>query len=220
MTKLPIYNQQGKQVKKIELDPIVFDGKINQGVLYQAVLMYRANRRKGLASTKTRREVSGGGRKPWRQKGTGRARVGSIRTPLWRKGGVVFGPHPRDYSFRLPKKIRIAALKSSLNAKVIEDNLLILDDLKIDVPKTKEATKILSNLKLYNKTVLLMLGKINNNLRLSFRNISFLDLAMASNANAYDVLKVKKLIVSLDGLKILIDRIKGLLNKPGTKKKP
>jgi len=208
MPKLPVYNQAGKQVKNLELDPNVFDGKINQDVLYQVILMYRANRRKGLASTLTRGEVSGGGRKPWRQKGTGRARVGSTRNPLWRKGGVVFGPHLRDYSFRLPKKIRIAALKSSLNAKLNENSLFILDDIKIDAPKTKEAIKLLSKLKLDNETTLLMLDEINTNLRLSFRNISFLNIAKASDTNAYDVLGAQKLIVNLKGLAILVDRIK------------
>ena len=210
MFKLPVYNQEGKQIKKIELDPDIFDGKVNQDVLYQAVLMYRANRRKGLAKTLTRCEVSGGGVKPWRQKGTGRARVGSTRSPLWRKGGVVFGPRPRDYSFSLPKKIRITALKSGLNAKLNENNLFILDDLKIDIPKTKQASKILSNLKLDNKSVLLMLKEINTNVKLSFRNINFLDMVKAANTNAYDILKVKRLMVTLDGLKVLVDRIKAV----------
>jgi len=210
MFKLPVYNQEGKEIESLELDPNVFDGQVNLDVLYQVVLMYRANRRKGLASTKTRGEVSGGGKKPWRQKGTGRARVGSIRSPLWRKGGVIFGPHPRDYSFRLPKKIKIAALKSSLNAKLNENNLLILDDLEVDVPKTKEATKILSNLKLNgNKSILLMLDKIDAKSRLSFRNINYVDTISAADTNAYDVLKARKLIVTLSGLKILVDRIKG-----------
>ncbi len=199
-------------MKKVTLDPAVFDGRVNQGVLYQAVLMYRANCRRGQASTLTRGEVSGGGKKPWRQKGTGRARVGSTRSPLWRKGGVVFGPHPcRDYGFRLPKKIRIAALKASLNAKLNENNLLILDDIKIDAPKTKQASKILSNLKLDNKTALLIAEKINANLKLSTRNIGFLDVIKAGNSNAYDVLRAKKLIITLDGLKILVDRIKNAL---------
>jgi large subunit ribosomal protein L4 len=212
---LPVYNQQGKEVKKIELDPGVFDGKVNTGVLYQAVLMYRANLRRGLASTKTRGEVSGGGRKPWRQKGTGRARVGSSRNPLWRKGGVVFGPHPeRVFGFSLPKRIKLAALKSSLNAKLNENNLLILDDLKIDSPKTKEVAKILSNLKLNNKsrqqTALLILEDINDNVKRGFRNISFLDTVKAANINAYDILKVKKLIATFNGIKILVDRIKGM----------
>ena len=207
--KLSVYNQAGKEVKKIELDSSVFDGKVNQDVLYQAVLMYRRNRRKGLASTKTRGEVSGGGRKPWRQKGTGRARVGSIRSPLWRKGGVIFGPHPRDFSIKLPKKIRIAALKSSLNAKLNDNNLVILDNLNMDSPKTKEAYKILNTLKLNDGNILLMLEEISNNLRLSFRNIGSLDILKASNTNAYDVLRAKKIIVTLGGLKVVVNRIKG-----------
>lgn len=213
MPTLPIYSQKGKQLKKIELDPDVFDGKVNQDVLYQAALMYRANRRKGLASTKTRGEVSGGGRKPWRQKGTGRARVGSSRNPLWRKGGVVFGPHPRDFGFSLPKKIKLVALKSILNAKLNEDNLVILDSLKIDSPKTKQAIKILCDLKLDNNSVLLMLDVIDDNLKLSFRNINFLDIMEASNSSAFDILKAGKLIVNLGGLKILVDRIKKELSK-------
>lgn len=215
--KLPVYNQEGKEVKKVELDKKIFNNEVNQAVLYQVVLMYRANRRKGLASTKTRGEVSGGGRKPWRQKGTGRARVGSSRTPVWRKGGVTFGPHPRDYSFRLPKKIRTVALKSSINAKLKENNLLLLDDLKIDMPKTKEANRILLNLKLNNRTsatkksarqerLLLMLNKISANLKLSFRNIHFLCIVRASEVNAYDVLKAKRLIVTQDAFKILNER--------------
>jgi len=237
MSKLPVYNQQGKVVNEIELDSVVFDGEVNQDVLYQAVLMYRANLRKGLASTKTRGEVSGGGRKPWRQKGTGRARVGSSRSPLWRKGGVVFGPVTKQvFGLSLPKRIKLAALKSSLNAKLNENNLLILDDLKIDVSKTKEAVNILSNLKLNNKSrsssqgkaaskksknsktkklrnekTLLTLDDINANLRRSFSNINFLEMVKAADVNAYDILRVKKLIVTLNGIKILADRIKNIL---------
>jgi large subunit ribosomal protein L4 len=235
MSKLPVYNQQGKVVSEIELDPVVFDGKVNQDVLYQAVLMYRANLHKGLASTKTRGEVSGGGRKPWRQKGTGRARVGSSRSPLWRKGGVVFGPGTGQvFGLSLPKRIKLTALKSSLNAKLNENNLLILDDLKIDVSKTKEAVKILSNLKLNNKSrsssqgkaasnksrnfkkprnvkTLLTLDDINANLRRSFSNISFLEMGKAADINAYDILRARKLIATLNGIKILTDRIKNIL---------
>ncbi len=209
MHKVPVYNQQGKRIKEIELDSSVFDGEVNQAVLYQAILMYRANRRKGLASTKTRGEVSGGGRKPWRQKGTGRARVGSIRSPIWRKGGVVFGPHPRDYSYTLPKKIKIAALKSSLNAKLNDNNLIILEDIKINNPKTKEAVKVLSHLKLNGRRILIALGEVEDNLKLSFRNIGHLDVVRASDANAYEVLRAQKLIVNLNALEILINRIKG-----------
>ncbi|MFH1577648.1 MAG: 50S ribosomal protein L4 [Candidatus Omnitrophota bacterium] len=208
MYKIPVYNQQGKQLREIELDPTVFDGKVSQGALYQAVLMYRANHRMGLASTKTRGEVSGGGIKPWRQKGTGRARVGSIRSPLWRKGGVVFGPHPRDYNQKLPKKIKINALKSSINAKLGENNVCIVDDLKIDTPKTKEAIKVLSALKLGTKSILLMLEQINKDLKLSFQNIHFLDIAKASDTNAYDILKTQKLVITLGALEVLIKRLR------------
>jgi large subunit ribosomal protein L4 len=214
---VPVYNQNGKQLKKITLDKSVFDGHVNQSALYQAVLAYRANQRKGLAATKTRGEVSGGGVKPWRQKGTGRARVGSSRNPLWRGGGVVFGPHPRGFGFTLPKKIGITALKSSLNAKMNENNLLILEDLKIGSPKTKEAALILSNLKLENQAVLLMLDEIGTNLKRSFRNISFSEIIAASNAGAYDVLRARKLIVNLKGLNILINRIKSRIKPVSAK---
>lgn len=208
MITLPIYNQKGKQLKKMELDPQVFDGRVNQDVLHQAVLMYNACSRKGVASTKTRGEVSGGGRKPWRQKGTGRARVGSSRNPLWRKGGVVFGPHPRDFGFSLPKRIKLDALKSSLNAKLKENNLVILDALKLDSPKTKQAIKILSDLKLDNKSMLLVLEQIDGSLKRGFQNIRYLDIIKASDSCALDILRVGKLIVSVEGLKVLVERIK------------
>jgi large subunit ribosomal protein L4 len=209
---LPIYNTEGKEINKINLDPRVFDGKINRDVLYQAVLNYRANQRSGLASTKTRGEVSGGGRKPWRQKGTGRARVGSIRSPLWKGGGVVFGPHPRDYSYSLPQKMKLLALKSSLNAKLKENNLVFIEDIKIDKPKTKEIVKILSNLKAQigdlNKPALLLLDKVDRSLRLATNNIEFLDVNLSKDTNAYQVLRAIKVIITKDGLKALIDRLK------------
>ncbi|MDD5042924.1 MAG: 50S ribosomal protein L4, partial [Candidatus Omnitrophica bacterium] len=145
---LPIYNSEGKEVDTVKLDREVFDGSQNKDSLYQAINSYRANQRKGLASTKTRGEVSGGGRKPWKQKGTGRARVGSSRSPLWKHGGVVFGPHPRDFSYSIPQKIKSLALKTALNAKLKENNFLVLDEFKLDEPKTKSAMKVLSSLKL------------------------------------------------------------------------
>jgi len=123
---LPIYNTEGKEVDSIKLNPSVFDGVVNTGVIYQAVNAHLANKRRGLAATKTRGEVSGGGKKPWKQKGTGRARVGSNRSPLWRHGGVIFGPHPRDFSQSIPNKIKLLALRASLNAKVNENNLVVL----------------------------------------------------------------------------------------------
>jgi large subunit ribosomal protein L4 len=205
---LPIYNTEGKEVDSFKLDQSIFDGAVNTNAIYQAVLAYRAAQRKGLASTKTMGEVSGGGRKPWKQKGTGRARVGSIRSPLWRHGGVVFGPHPRDFSYALPAKIKKLALKSSLNAKINENEFFILDDLKIEKPKTKEAVKALSNLKIKTARTLLLLDKLDKNLRLALRNIDSLTVNRARDTHAYEVLAANKLIVTKEGLRELINRLK------------
>lgn len=211
---LPIYNTEGKEVDSIKLNPSVFDGVVNTGVIYQAVNAHLANKRRGLAATKTRGEVSGGGKKPWKQKGTGRARVGSNRSPLWRHGGVIFGPHPRDFSQSIPNKIKLLALRASLNAKVNENNLVVLDGFKVDKPKAKEALKALSNLKLDNgmakgrASVLLLLDKVDENLKLSLRNIGFLNFNLAQNANVYEVLANKKLVVTKGALAKLVERLK------------
>jgi large subunit ribosomal protein L4 len=210
---LPIYNTAGNQIDTVKLDTAVFDGEVNTDAIYQAVNAYRANQRMGLASTKTRGEVSGGGRKPWKQKGTGRARVGSIRSPLWRHGGVIFGPHPRDFSYTLPQKIKSLALKSSLNAKVKENNFVILENLKLENPKTKEAAKIFSHLKIGKKNqrpehTLLLLDKWDNNLKLALRNLSFLKVNLSRDTHTYEVLSNKKLIITKEGLKELTDRLK------------
>lgn len=211
---LPIYNSQGKEVDSIKLNTSVFDGRVNSEAIYQAITAYRANQRKGLAATKTRGEVSGGGKKPWKQKGTGRARVGSTRSPLWRHGGVVFGPHPRDFSYTLPDKIKAVALKSSLNAKVKENNLIVLDEFKLESPKTKEAVKVFANLKVNGSKdkkpsrVLLLLGKAIENANTALRNIDFLKFSLASDTNVYDVLAHKKLVITKDGLTQLTNRLK------------
>ena len=216
---LPIYNTEGKETDSLKLDQGIFDGIVNADAIHQAVLAYRAGQRKGLASTKTMGEVSGGGRKPWRQKGTGRARVGSIRSPLWRHGGIIFGPHPRDFSYTIPVKIKNLALKSSLNAKINENNFIVLDNFKIEQPKTKEAVKILSNLKIgrvkdkkssKTKTIkaLLLSDKLDKNLRLALRNIDFLSINRAQDTHAYEVLAANKLIVTKDGLRELTNRLK------------
>ena len=211
---LPIYNAEGKEVDSVKLNHSVFDGVINEAAIYQAINAYRANQRKGLAATKTRGEVSGGGKKPWKQKGTGRARVGSTRSPLWRHGGVVFGPHPRDFSYVIPSKIRVLALKSSLNAKVKDSNLIVLDDFKMDKPKVKDALKVFSNLKLNNKKpdnklkVLLLVDKVSNVLRLALRNIDFLEFNIAQDTNVYEVMTNKKVVITKDGLTQLTNRLK------------
>lgn len=209
MIALPVYNTEGKVVDNVKLDPHIFDGKVNTAAIYQAVCAYRACQRKGLASTKTRGEVSGGGRKPWRQKGTGRSRVGSIRSPLWRGGGVVFGPHPRDFSYHIPKKLKLLALKSALCAKLNESNILVLDNFGVEKTKTKEAAKIFSHLKIKPlKNLLLLLDKMDDNLKLVLRNIDFLEVNLAKNTHAYEIMKHRKLIITKDALSGLTARLK------------
>ena len=214
MFTLPIYNQEGKEVDTVKLNEKIFDGVVNKDALYQAVNSYRANQRKGLAATKTRGEVSGGGKKPWKQKGTGRARVGSIRSPLWRHGGVVFGPHPRDFYFTIPQKIRSLALKSSLNEKLNENNFVVLDDFKVATTKTKDAIKVFENLKLIPKKtaksagIILLLDKIDKNEKLALRNVEFINSNIARDTHAYEVLKHKKLVITKSALAELTKRFK------------
>ena len=205
---ITVYNQEGKQVEKIELNKDIFDGIVNSDLLYQVVKMYHANKRQGTASTKTRGEVSGGGKKPWRQKHTGRARAGSIRSPLWKGGGVVFGPHPREFNYSLSKKIRLGALKSSMNAKLNSEDLVIIDKIHLDNLKTKEFGKILNNLKIEDKAIIVFDSK-EQNISLAARNISFVQTTRTSDLSAYDVLNYKKLILTKAALKGLISRLKG-----------
>jgi large subunit ribosomal protein L4 len=213
---LPVYNIEGKEVDSAKLDETVFGGNINSACLHQVINAYRANQRKGLASTKTRGEVSGGGHKPWRQKGTGRARVGSIRSPLWRHGGVIFGPHPRDFYYKVPGKMKRLALKSALCAKAKENNLIVLDNFRIEANKTKEAVKIFSNLNINSVrakrpiNTLLLLDKIDDNLLLALRNIDFLSVNLAKYTHAYEVLVSKKIIITKKGLVELTKRLSPL----------
>lgn len=214
MFTLPVYNSEGKEVDTIKLNASVFDGSQNLDCLHQAIQGYRANQRKGLASTKTRGEVSGGGKKPWKQKGTGRARVGSTRSPLWRHGGVVFGPHPRDFSYEVPQKIKALALKTSLNVKLNENNFMILDEFKIVAPKTKQAVGVFSNLKLFSakekktKKVLFLTHKLDAQLKQALKNISFLTVDLASDCHAYEVMNNQKLLITKAGLALLTERLK------------
>jgi large subunit ribosomal protein L4 len=211
---LPIYNLEGKEVDTVKLNTSVFDGAINTAAMHQAIVAYRACQRTGLAATKTRGEVSGGGKKPWQQKGTGRARVGSTRSPLWRHGGVVFGPHPRDFSYKLPQKIKALALKSALSVKTKENNFIVLENFLLDKTKTKEAAKIFANLKLTpkgksaNYSVLLLLHKTDDNLKRSLRNIGFLDFNLAKDTHAYEIITHRKVIITKDGLNEITNRLK------------
>jgi len=207
MRKLKVWNQEGKIVEEIELNPKIFDGKVNHALIYQAVVTYLANQRRGLASTKTRGEVKGSGRKPWPQKGTGRARAGSIRSPLWRGGGIVFGPKPRDYSKKLPQRMKNLALKSALNAKLKDDQIMIIEDIKIDKPKTKEAVSILKNLNLNGEKIRIVIDKEDRNLKLAVRNLEKVELEKAQTLTTYTALDCKKLIITKDSLKKLEERI-------------
>ena len=206
MAKLPVHDIKGKETGSVQLPDEIFGGKVNEAVLHQAVVMYLANKRQGNASTKTRGEVSGGGRKPWKQKGTGRARAGSSRSPLWIKGGVVFGPHPRDYSYNISKKTRIVALRASLNAKFMDKKLLCVEDIKLANPKTKEVASILRAFKLRGKVLALFDGT-DGDVTLASRNIPFLSLTRASDLNAYDVLKNKTVLVTKSAIENLLKRI-------------
>ena len=207
MSTFPVLNIDGKETGSIDLPDKIFGEPVNADVLHQAVVMYQACLRQGTADTKDRSEVSGGGKKPWRQKGTGRARHGSTRSPLWVKGGIIFGPHPRDFSYSIPKKIKKAALRESLNAKFQDKNLFCIDDITNAPGKTKEFAGALKALNIKEKTLAMFDGSDPNVTRVS-RNISCLTLVSSRDANAYDILKHKKILVTRTALKKLLERIK------------
>ena len=196
MAKVAVYNMSGQQVGEIELNDAIFGVEVNEHVLHAAVVQYLANQRQGTQSAKTRAEVRGGGRKPQRQKGTGRARQGSIRAPQWTGGGVVFAPKPRDYSFKLNKKVKRLALKSALTSKVQENKFIVLDELKLDTIKTKEMKKVLDNLKLTKALIV----NDDKNVVLSARNIPDVKTISVNNINVYDILKYDTFVVSKDVL--------------------
>ena len=210
---MPVYNSEGKEIERVTLDASIFNGKVNKDAIYQAINSYMANQRCGLAATKTRGEVSGGGKKPWKQKGTGRARAGSTRSPLWRHGGVVFGPHPRDFSERLPAKIKNVALASSLSAKANDQNLIVVEKIELEKPSTKEAVKILTNLKIdFNKakkhSTLVVLEKWGPGVQRALRNIAGLKFNLAKDTFAYEVLAAHKVIITRPALAELMKRLK------------
>ncbi len=195
MPKVTMFNQSGAQVGEIELADAVFGIAPNEHVLFDAVMMQRASLRQGTHKVKTRSEVRGGGRKPWKQKGTGRARQGSIRSPQWRGGGIVFGPAPRSYSYKLPKKVRRLAIKSALSTKVLEQSMLVLEDLALNTPKTKDMVTVLQGLSV-KKKVLIVTADLNENVALSARNIPGITVLAASEVNVIDVLHHDTLIMT------------------------
>ncbi|NPV26993.1 MAG: 50S ribosomal protein L4 [Firmicutes bacterium] len=199
MPKVAVFNIEGNQVGEIELRDEIFGIEPNEAVLHETVVMQLASLRRGTASTKTRAEVAGGGKKPWRQKGTGRARAGSIRSPLWRKGGIIFGPKPREYRYSLPRKVRRLALKSALSAKVKSGDLIVLDDLTMNRPKTKDMVRILNALKVDRKA-LIVTAQANENVEKSARNIPGILPLVAVGLNVYDILAHDKLIMTKDAV--------------------
>ena len=202
MPKIQMVNMQGEPVGDIDLKEEIFDIEVNEHAVYLVVKNILANKRQGTKSAKTRAEVRGGGRKPWRQKGTGRARQGSIRSPQFKGGGVVFAPKPRDYSYTTPKKVRRLALKSVLTSKLKDNEIIVVDEIKMNEPKTKAFNEFLKAIKADKKALIVTDGKDENVVR-SARNIEGIHTSMAQNINVYDLLKYNSLVLSKDALNVV-----------------
>ena len=198
MANVSVYNMEGKEVGTIELSDAVFGAPVNEHLVHLAVVQQLANNRQGTQKAKTRSEVSGGGRKPWRQKGTGHARQGSTRSPQWTGGGVVFAPTPRDYSFKLNKKEKRAALKSVLSDKVANSNLIVVDELKFDEIKTKNFVNVMGNLKV--EKGLVVLAENDANVVMSARNVADVNTSLVNEINVYDIMKAKTVVLTKDAV--------------------
>ncbi len=199
MANVSVYNIEGNEVGTIDLSDAVFGVEVNEHLVHMAVVNQLANKRQGTQKAKTRSEVSGGGRKPWRQKGTGHARQGSTRAPQWTGGGVVFAPVPRDYSFKMNKKEKRLALKSVLTSRVLENKLIVLDELKMDEYKTKQFKKVMENLNV--KKGLVVLAENDDKVERSARNLSGINTALTNTINVYDILKSDTLVLTKDAVK-------------------
>ncbi len=195
MPNVNVLDIKGNNVGSIDLPESLFGAEINEHIVYEVVKNQLANKRQGTQSAKTRAEVRGGGRKPWRQKGTGRARQGSIRSPQWRGGGVVFAPKPRDYSYAVPKKVRRKALKSLLTSKVVEEEIIVLNELNLDEISTKNALEVLKAIKA-DKTAYIVIDEASENVYKSFRNIPGVEVVVVNNMNVYDLIKHNSLIIT------------------------
>lgn len=202
MPKVDVYDIEGKKVSTLDLNEEIFGIIPNENIVHSVLVNYLANQRQGTQSTKTRAEVSGGGKKPWRQKGTGRARQGSTRSPQWIKGGIALGPKPRSYTYKVNKKEKRLAVKSVLSSKVIENELVVVDKLAFDEIKTKKMVNALSNLKVEGKALILLPEK-NENVQKSARNIEGVKTSLVNTINVYDLLKYTKLVVTVDTIKKL-----------------
>lgn len=205
MAVYDILNIQAEKVGEIDLNDLLFNVEINTGILHEVVCMQRANRRSGNACTKTRGQVSGGGAKPWRQKGTGRARAGSRTSPVWRGGGTVFGPKPRDYAYTMPKKVKKLALKMAISARKQEGNLVVLDKFELPEIRTKEFLKVMNNFQFEN--CLIVTDKVDNNVDLSSRNAVGFKVLPVAGLNVYDILKYSKLMLLQSSLPIIEERL-------------
>ena len=201
MAKVSVYNMEGKEVETIDLSDAVFGVEVNEHLVHMAVVQQLANKRQGTQKAKTRSEVSGGGRKPWRQKGTGHARQGSTRSPQWTGGGVVFAPVPRDYSFKLNKKEKRAALKSALTSRVQENKLIVIDELKFDEIKTKNFKNVMDNLKLAKAYV--VLNENDEKVVMSAKNLPNVQTALTNTINVYDVMKGGTVVLTKDAVKTI-----------------
>ena len=201
MANVSVYNMEGKEVGTIELNDAVFGVKVNEHLVHMAVVQQLANNRQGTQKAKTRSEVSGGGRKPWRQKGTGHARQGSTRSPQWTGGGVVFAPVPRDYSFKLNKKEKRAALKSALTDKVANAKLIVVDELKFEEIKTKNFAQVMKNLDVNNGLVVVNENDVN--VMMSAKNIADVKMALPNTINVYDIMKAGKVVLTKDAVKTI-----------------
>lgn len=199
MPKVSVLSQTGSSVGEIELNESIFGIQPNEAVLFEALVQQRASLRQGNHKVKTRAEVAGGGRKPWRQKGTGRARQGSIRSPQWRGGGIVFGPSQRSYSYKLPKKVRRLALLSALSTKVRDEEIIVLDGLTFDAPKTKEFTKVLKDLSI-EKKALFVTADLDEAVALSARNIPGISVVTANGINVLDLIGHDQLVITKDAV--------------------
>ncbi|MBR6626544.1 MAG: 50S ribosomal protein L4 [Lachnospiraceae bacterium] len=198
MANVSVFNMEGKEVGTIELNDAVFGVEVNEHLVHMAVVQQLANNRQGTQKAKTRSEVSGGGRKPWRQKGTGHARQGSTRAPQWTGGGIVFAPVPRDYSFKLNKKEKRAALKSALTSKVQDSNVIVLDELKFDEIKTKNFVNVMNNLKV--EKGLVVIADNDANVVLSAKNVADINTTLVNTINVYDIMKAKKVVLTKDAV--------------------
>jgi large subunit ribosomal protein L4 len=208
MIQLPLYDKQGERVSTVEIDPALFGGKIQRALLHDVIVNYEANRRVGTHSTKTRGEVEGSTRKPWKQKHTGRARAGTVRSPLWRHGGVIFGPRPRDYSYEMPRKMKRAALDSALLGKFQDNEALVIEGLDApEKPSTKTFARLFDKMGL-ERTALVGIKAPDARLHLSLRNLPRVRLAPVGDLNAYDVLKHKHLVLTREALETLVAKRK------------